>query len=140
MVGTAKNNQTIYIIDFGLAKPYMCQNTGSHIERKSGKSLVGTAKFASIASHEGYGKTCVMIEQCRRDDLESLAYLLIYFAQGGLPWQGVKDKVKAVKYSKIGEMKKSISPEALCKDLPEEFLYFLKTVRNIKFTEKPNYE
>jgi serine/threonine protein kinase len=109
MISTAQNSQIIYIIDFGLAKPYICPNTSSHIERDSGKSLVGTAKFASIASHEGYGKTLVTIDQCRRDDLESLAYMLIYFAKGSLPWQPIKDKVKAVKYSKIGEMKKSIS-------------------------------
>jgi serine/threonine protein kinase len=102
MIGMGQNSQIIYVIDFGLAKPYICQSTNSHIEKKSGKSLVGTAKFASIASHEGYGKSLITADQCRRDDLESLAYLLIYFAKGSLPWQGVKDKVKAVKYCKIG--------------------------------------
>lgn len=81
----------------------------------------------------------VILEQCRRDDLESLAFMLIYFVKGTLPWQGIKEKVKSAKYAKIGEVKRSLTPEQLCENCPEEILAFLRTVRNIKFTEKPNY-
>ena len=69
MVGKREKIKTVFIIDFGLAKRYKDMKTGKHIPLKSGKSLVGTARYASIASHDGF-------EQCRRDDLESLAYLL----------------------------------------------------------------
>ena len=62
--------------------------------------MVGTAKFASISSHDGF-------EQSRKDDLESLAFMLIYFARGSLPWQGIKSKVKVEKYAKIGELKRN---------------------------------
>lgn len=56
MISSAGDTKTIYIIDFGLAKPYKDSNTGEHIKRKGGKSMVGTAKFASISSHDGFGK------------------------------------------------------------------------------------
>ena len=75
--------KTVFVIDFGLAKRYKDIKTGKHIEIKGGKSLVGTARYASIASHQGY-------EQCRRDDLESLGYLMLYFLKGKLPWQGIQ--------------------------------------------------
>lgn len=83
MIGKNDKNKTIYIIDFGLAKRYKDIKTGQHIPLKGGKSLVGTARYASIASHDGQ-------QQCRRDDLESLAYLLLYFLRGKLPWQGIQ--------------------------------------------------
>lgn len=56
MIGSAGDTKTIYIIDFGLAKPFKDAFTGDHIVRKGGKSMVGTAKFASISSHDGFGK------------------------------------------------------------------------------------
>jgi casein kinase 1 len=83
MIGGGEEKQIVYIIDFGLAKRYRDLKTGQHIAAKGGKSLVGTARYASIASHEGN-------EQCRRDDLESLGYLLLYFLIGKLPWQGIQ--------------------------------------------------
>lgn len=83
MIGKRDKMKTIYVIDFGLAKRYKDVKTGKHIEVKGGKSLVGTARYASIASHLGY-------EQCRRDDLQSLGYLMLYFLKGKLPWQGIQ--------------------------------------------------
>lgn len=62
MIGRGEKAKVVYIIDFGLAKKYKDIRTGQHIPFKGGKSLVGTARYASVASHEGY-------EQCRRDDL-----------------------------------------------------------------------
>lgn len=87
MVGKNDKRDTVFIIDFGLAKRYMDTKTGQHIPFKEGKSLVGTARYASIASHQGK-------EQGRKDDLESLGFLLLYFARGKLPWQGIQIKNK----------------------------------------------
>ena len=91
-IGRGDKANTVYIIDFGLAKKYKDLKTGQHIAIRGGKSLVGTARYASIASHDGY-------EQCRRDDLESLGYLLLYFLRGKLPWQGIQMHDKNEKYA-----------------------------------------
>jgi serine/threonine protein kinase len=120
MIGRAEKAQTVYIIDFGLAKRYFDPKTNKHIPVKGGKSLVGTARYASIASHEGF-------EQCRRDDLESLGYLLLYFLRGKLPWQGIQIPNKTEKYAEIGRMKKQAKIDELCQHLGEgsSIIYYM---------------
>jgi len=113
-MGTGKDRGQVYIIDFGLGKRFK-DKTGLHIPFKDGKSLTGTARYCSINTHKG-------IEQSRRDDLESLAYLLVYFLQGELPWQGLKAKNMKEKYEKIMEKKISTKLEDLCKGLPGNVL------------------
>lgn len=98
MIGRGDERDLVYIIDFGLAKRYRDSKSGKHIPFRDGKSLVGTARYASIASHLGY-------EQGRKDDLESLGFLLLYFLRGKLPWQGVQLKNKTEKYAEIGRIK-----------------------------------
>ena len=105
-MGKDKKNHLVYLIDFGLAKRFKDSKTGIHIKYKDGKSLTGTARYASLFTLMG-------IEQSRRDDLESIAYSLIYLLLGKLPWQGIKAKNKKEKYVKILEMKKYIRPEEL---------------------------
>ena len=130
-IGHGRNSHRIFIIDFGLAKKYM-SSTGEHIKYREGKGLTGTARYASINTHLG-------IEQARRDDLESLGYVFVYFLKGSLPWQGLKARNIKDKYDKIKEKKILTKIEDLCSGLPEEFSRYLTNVRKLKFTEKPDY-
>ena len=109
LMGRYNNNSIVYISHFGLWKKFREQN-GKHIPFKDGKSFIGTVRYASIYSHLGY-------EQSRRDDLESLAYSLIYFSKGSLPWMGIKAKNKTEKYNKIFDKKLCSSFSSLCDKL-----------------------
>jgi len=104
-----------------------------HIPYKDGKTFTGTARYASLYTHLG-------IEQSRRDDLESWVYSLIYFSNGYLPWQGIREKKKEIKYQRIFEKKINTSVENICKSLPEEFSKILQYVRDLQFDQKPDYE
>ena len=132
VIGVGKKLHTIYIIDYGLAKRYVDPKTEAHIKYKTGKNLTGTARYASLNTHMG-------IEQSRRDDIEGLAYSLIYFNKGSLPWQGLKAKNKKEKYDNIKEIKTNTTIESLCKDSAEEFGTFLKYIRSVSFEGKPDY-
>ena len=130
-IGHNKNSHRIFIIDFGLAKKYM-SSTGEHIKYREGKGLTGTARYASVNTHLG-------IEQARRDDLEALGYVLIYFLKGSLPWQGLKARNVKDKYEKIKEKKILTKIDDLCNGFPEEFNKYMTYCRKLKFTEKPDY-
>ena len=132
LIGKNMESKKIYIIDFGLSKKYIDKNN-NHIIYKEGKGLTGTARYVSLNTHYG-------IEQSRRDDIEGIAYNLIYFAKGKLPWQGVKTKNKKEKHKKIMEYKEEYIPEKLCDGLPEEFPTLLKYARKLDFDEKPDYK
>ena len=132
LIGLLKNKSRIYICDFGLCKKFIDQN-GKHIPFQEGKSLTGTSRYASINSHLGY-------EQSRRDDLESLAYSLIYFSRGSLPWMGTKAQNKQEKYKKILQMKLNSKVNVLCDKLPKEFIDFVNHIKNLAFDDKPNYQ
>jgi len=132
LMGRFKSKSIVYICDFGLCKKFREQN-GKHIPFKDGKSLIGTVRYASIYSHLGY-------EQSRRDDLESLAYSLIYFSKGSLPWMGIKAKNKTEKYNKVFEKKLASTFSSLCDKLPNEFINFVHYIKDLDFEDKPNYQ
>ena len=132
MVELQPKPRQIFIIDYGLAKLYKDQKKRTHIPFREGKKLTGTARYASIYTHQGF-------EQSRRDDLECLGYVLVYFAKGGLPWQGIREGNADEKYNRILLKKKNTSIESLCKNLPVEFIQYLYYTRAIGFEDKPDY-
>ena len=130
-MGIKKHSHRVFIIDFGLAKKFMSSN-GRHIAYREGKSLTGTARYASVSTHLG-------IEQSRRDDIESLGYVFMYFLRGKLPWQNLKARNIKEKYEKIKEKKIMTKIEDLCKGFPEEFSQYCTYCRSLKFEDKPDY-
>uniref|UniRef100_A0A6M2EFU6 non-specific serine/threonine protein kinase n=1 Tax=Populus davidiana TaxID=266767 RepID=A0A6M2EFU6_9ROSI len=132
LMGLGRRANQVYIIDFGLAKKYRDSSTHQHIPYRENKNLTGTARYASMNTHLG-------IEQSRRDDLESLGYVLMYFLRGSLPWQGLKAGTKKQKYEKISEKKVSTSIEALSRGYPTEFASYFHYCRSLRFDDKPDY-
>ena len=122
----------LYLIDFGLSKKYRSSITGNHIKCTRIKKFVGSLRYASINALR-------LREQSRRDDLESIGYMLIYLIKGKLPWDNIKIDNKRTSYLKFSQYKKNISPELLCNNLPEEFLDYIKYVRNLNFEDEPDY-
>jgi casein kinase 1 delta len=132
LMGLGKKGNLVYIIDFGLAKKYRDARTHQHIPYKENKNLTGTARYASINTHLG-------IEQSRRDDMESLGYVLMYFLRGSLPWQNLKAATKRQKYERISEKKMATPIEELCKGFPSELATYLNFCRSLRFDDKPDY-
>jgi len=132
LVGRGHKASMLYAIDFGLSKRFRHPKTRAHMPYREGKNLTGTPRYASVNNHLG-------IEQSRRDDMESIGYVLIYFARGQLPWQGLKANTKKQKYQKIMDKKMGTSIGTLTKQLPEELRKYLEYCRSLRFEDKPNY-
>lgn len=129
------DDDKVYVIDFGLSKEYIDKRTKKHYEFNDNSKFVGTPRYASINTHMG-------IRQSRRDDLESVAYILIYFLNGELPWQGIRAKTKSEKKEKIKVSKVNFDVTLQCankKDVPQELMVFLEYTKALEFSEKPDY-
>lgn len=122
----------LVLIDMGLAKRYRTPGL-EHIDCRTGRNLTGTVRYTSLNIHRG-------LEPSRRDDLESLIYVGVYLMRGALPWQGLRNKCKADKYIRIGEIKLSLSPEQLTVGLPSEMELMLRYVQGMQFSAKPDYD
>ena len=125
-------NAYLFILDFGLSRKYRDNCNSEHYPMRKKKKLTGTARYCSINAMRGY-------DHSRRDDLESIGYLLVYFLKGALPWQGQLGKTKEERYKKILEKKVSTSTQELCEDCPKEFEKYLDYTKNLEFTETPDY-
>ena len=133
VMGLNDLSQYVYILDFGLAKKYRSSRTLEQFPFVNRRKITGTARYASINALRGY-------EQSRRDDLESVGYVLIYFLKGKLPWMGIEAKTKEQKYKKILQKKIDIPTKDLCEYLPEEMEIILDYVKNLEYKENPDYE
>lgn len=133
LTGLGKKEGTIYLIDFGIAKKYIDSETGKHIKQKTDKKFIGAARYASLDAHLGN-------EQSRRDDLESLGYIMIYMLRGFLPWQGMEHKPGEELERAIFKKKSETTLEQLCEGLPDAFLSYMKYVKGLGFTQDPDYD
>ena len=132
VIGLGKKANQIFVIDFGLAKKYRDPKTQQHIPYKEGKNLTGTARYASINTHLG-------IEQSRRDDLEGLGYVLLYFLRGLLPWQGLLAQNRKEKYERIMRSKLDTTTALLCQGFATEISTYMNYCKNLRFEERPDY-
>ena len=126
-----KNNFLIYVIDFVMAKKYRSSRTGKHLKFNLNQKIFGNVSFISVNSMRG-------MEQSRRDDLESLGYMLIYLLKGYLPWKEFENKND--KIQKIFQLKRKISLSRLCRYLPEEIKKYIEYCKILSFEQEPNYE
>ena len=136
LMGLGKKGNLVYVIDFGLAKRFRDNRTHQHIPYRENKNLTGTARYAKISSNftrisfnviehscrYASINTHLGIEQSRRDDMEALGYIFMYFLKGMVPWQGLRAKTKAQKYEKISEKKLSTPVEELCRGTPGKIM------------------
>ena len=127
------NPSKLYLLDFGLAKKYRSSKTLKQKPMMKNKKLTGTARYASINALKGY-------DQSRRDDLESVGYVLAYLLRGNLPWQGIVVKTKEEKYAKILYKKQYITPEQLLNGYSSELVNFIKYCRYLEYEQEPNYD
>ena len=133
VMGRADKSKYVYLLDFGLAKKYRSSTTLKHYRMTKKKNLTGTARYASINALNG-------LTQSRRDDLEAVGYVLMYFLRGKLPWQGLRVKNKEDRYHKIMEIKQETSPSLLCHGFPKEFKKYVEYTRNLEYEQDPDYE
>ena len=133
VLGLDNKSHIIYILDFGLSKKYRSSRTHQHIKFNVNKKLTGTARYASINALKG-------CEQSRRDDLEAIGYVLMYFLRGSLPWQGLHVHKGEDRYKKILAKKRSTSAEELCLGFPNEFVEYINYTRNLEFEADPDYK
>lgn len=133
MFGVNDKIHHVYIIDFGLSKTYWDKTREAHCVMKQKLSLTGTARYASINAHKGF-------EQSRRDDLEAIGHMFLYFLRGALPWSGLDAKTQEEKYRKICEKKEQTKLSILCEGFPKQFEEYLDYTRNLGFMQRPDYK
>jgi serine/threonine protein kinase len=133
MLGIGKLSNQVFLIDFGLAQLFRNPATRSHIAQLNGSSVIGTIRYASINCHLG-------LTPSRRDDLESLMYVIVYLVKGRLPWQGIIVQPGQTHEDEVLRLKQATTIKALCKDLPQPFVQFVEHVRRLGFRNNPDYQ
>lgn len=130
--GHGEDFDEIYMLDFGCAIRYRDKLTAKHLKWIPTERIVGTPRYSSLNNH--YGMT-----QGRRDDLESLGYTMLYWIKGRLPWQGLNSTPKR-KWSDVKDVKRKVTLETLCRDVPAPFYHYMCYVFNLDFEADPDYK
>ena len=133
LMGLKSSSGTVYVVDFGLAKCYLDKDEpDGHIEFSGDKPIIGTARFASVNAHHGN-------ELSRRDDLESLGYMMIYFLIGSLPWSAIERRTIEETFYAIAKVKGEIKTKELCHGCPQEFILYMDYCKGLTFKQRPDY-
>jgi len=132
VIGLGCQANCVHLIDLGLARRYVDPETKKHVPLSAHKDVAGTACFASINAHLG-------VQQSRRDDLESLGYVLLYFLHGSLPWQR-NAAVGRKHWRQVFQSKNCMALEDLCWECPVELMSYMTYVRKLRFDEAPDYD
>ena len=122
----------IYLQNFYLCEKFRSDTTKKHVELTMANKIVGTERYGSVNALKGW-------RQGRKDDLESLCYMLIYFFLGKLPWQDIKEENEKNKYKKLLNEKKKFNIDNYKDIIPDEFRTIFKLIKNLKFDETPKY-
>ena len=130
MIGKRHNSKILYLIDFGLSKKFRDPVTKQHTIYREKRQLIGNFEYSSLNAHLG-------IEQSRRDDVESLFYLMLKLYKGTLPWD-ICNRDSSL-YNKLAFIS-DLTVEKICEDCPSQYLDMLKYIRTIQFEERPNYD
>jgi len=128
LLGIESEKNKLFLIDFGLCKTYIKDD--KHILMKETKGLIGSITYASINAHN-------KIELSRRDDLESLGYMLIYFSLGNLPWREIDFSKNINANSNVIQLKTEIIKDTNIPEILKDYIIYIK---NMEFQEEPKYE
>ncbi|KAK5353024.1 serine/threonine protein kinase, partial [Exophiala xenobiotica] len=132
LTGTDKSGNQVHVIEFHSAKEYRDPQSHAHIACCENQRPIGDPTYASISTHLG-------LEQSRRDDIESLGYVMLYFCRGSLPWQEHNAHKGEQLWNWVKEKMSSTSIEDLCFGLPPEFTDYLHYARSLDFDQEPDY-
>ena len=132
LMGLDEKADTVHVVDFGLSTSYWNESTNSHYEFEQNCSRKGTYLFMSINTQLKYRPS-------RRDDLESLGYMLVYLAKKSLPWLGLKESESSTKMEMVLSKKRAATSDFICQGLPRGFAEYIDYCRSLRFSEEPDY-
>ena len=127
LFGMGEESNQLFLIDFGLSKTYIDYDNNEHIKIKTSKNVIGTPTYVSVNGHN-------FLELSRRDDLESLGYMMVYMYYGKLKWQNIKGE------NTNGLIKRAKEKIKELYNLPKEIEEYLEEVLLLKYRESPDYE
>ncbi|XP_021966543.1 casein kinase I [Folsomia candida] len=133
VMGLGDKANKLFLIDFGLAEVYRTSYFHLSYNQNKTQGVAGTAGYTSLNAHLG-------IRRSRRDDMESIGYILVYFLRRGLPWIGLDASNKEALCARIFEVKSTTTIETLCQGCPPEFATYLNYCRGLAFEEGPDYK
>src|SRR5216684_5920952 len=133
MIGAGDRSSQVFLIDFRLTWLFCNPATHEHITQAKGLNITGTVHYLLINSHLG-------VTQSRCDNLELLAYIIVYLVKGWLPWQGITVHPSQVHHDEVLRLKQATMAKTLCKGLPQLFIKFIQHIWSLSFEDKPDYQ